>query len=162
MIPLVARKIFKELSLEGEFIITPEVLDQYQELYIENTGTKGRKLSKSNREYNRKIAALNLVKIKRELGLKIKEGFIYIIENPAWPNMYKIGMTIDTEERLNSYQTYSPKRDYKIRGYRFVQDRRVAEKELHKLLESERQLGEWFELPDVSIFLEKINLIIDR
>lgn len=161
-IPEIAWEVYSELNLEDNFSITEQVLDKYQDVYIKLTGTRGSKTKKSNLQYNRKIAALNLIKIKRTLQFTVTEGFLYIIENKAWPNYYKIGMTLDTEERLRSYQTYSPKRDYVLRSYRFFKNRRQAEKELHKLLENERAEGEWFELPDVIIFLEKIKQINDR
>ena len=38
----------------------------------------------------------------------IKEGFVYIIFNPAYPEWIKAGMTIDYEKRLNVYNQYSP------------------------------------------------------
>ena len=42
-----------------------------------------------------------------------KRGFVYIITNPAYPGYVKIGKALDVLSRLNSYHTYSPKRDYK-------------------------------------------------
>jgi len=41
-----------------------------------------------------------------------KNGYIYIISNPAWKGYYKIGRTVDIHSRMGSYQTSSPHRDY--------------------------------------------------
>jgi len=62
----------------------------------------------------------NLLKQKaREIGTatlkaydSVKEGEVYIIVNNAWPEWVKIGMAVDSEDRLKSYQTSSPFRDY--------------------------------------------------
>ena len=32
---------------------------------------------------------------------QLKEGYVYVITNPAWPEWVKIGMAIDAEDRLN-------------------------------------------------------------
>lgn len=44
----------------------------------------------------------------------MKKGYIYIITNPAWSEYVKIGRSYDTKNRLKSYQTSSPLRDYEI------------------------------------------------
>ena len=43
---------------------------------------------------------------------QIKEGSVYILGNPAWPDWVKVGMALDAEDRLNNYQTGGPFRDY--------------------------------------------------
>jgi hypothetical protein len=43
-----------------------------------------------------------------------RDGYLYIIENKAWPNWLKIGTTKNIKSRLSSYQTSSPFRDYKV------------------------------------------------
>jgi len=48
------------------------------------------------------------------VGLKLEEGYVYIIQNPAWPDWKKIGMTDDLDKRLKQYQTSAPMRDYEI------------------------------------------------
>ena len=45
---------------------------------------------------------------------KVKDGYVYILTNPAWPDWVKVGMAIDAEDRCNSYQTSSPYRDYQL------------------------------------------------
>jgi len=44
----------------------------------------------------------------------MKNYYIYIITNPSYPGWIKIGRSINPEKRLNSYQTNSPFRDYKM------------------------------------------------
>jgi len=78
-----------------------------------------------------------------------KDGYVYAIINPAWPDWVKIGMAVDAEDRLNGYQTSSPMRDYKLIHYVYFKNRSKAERNAHKLAEkiAERK-GEWFNISD--------------
>ena len=78
----------------------------------------------------------------------IKEGFVYVITNPAWPDWVKIGMAVDAEDRLNGYQTSSPMRDFKLEYSIEVSDRRKAESKAHKLCKKRDidNKGEWFRM----------------
>ena len=86
---------------------------------------------------------------------QIKEGYVYAITNPVWPEWVKIGKAIDAEDRLSSYQTSSPMRNYKLVYSVHFDDRNVAEKKAH-LLAATRTMhpwnkhdnGEWFKLTD--------------
>ena len=63
-----------------------------------------------------------------------QEGEVYIIYNPSFPSWIKVGMAVDSEDRLKQYQTGSPYRD-----------RRKSEAEAHALLEENHERrGEWF------------------
>jgi len=78
----------------------------------------------------------------------IKEGYVYVITNKAWPDWVKIGMAIDAEDRLNGYQTSSPHRDYVLEHSVYSNDRRKSEQQAHTratkiALETN---GEWFKL----------------
>ena len=74
-----------------------------------------------------------------------REGQVYIITNPNFPEWVKVGMAVDSEDRLNGYQTSSPFRDYALFTCWSVTDRRSAESEAHSLLEKEYdRKGEWF------------------
>ena len=79
---------------------------------------------------------------------KIKEGFVYIITNPAWPKWVKVGMAVEAHDRCKGYQTASPFRDYKVYFKKFFDNRRNAEKVAHKLLSksSKTKKGEWFQI----------------
>ena len=78
---------------------------------------------------------------------RVKEGYVYAISNPAWPEWIKIGMAIDAEDRLNGYQTSSPMRDYKLIHSISTQDRGRLERIAHKAAAQcgEKQ-GEWFKI----------------
>jgi len=88
----------------------------------------------------------------------IKEGYVYIISNPAWLGWVKIGMAIDAEDRCNGYQTSSPHRDYELKYTIETEDRRTLEQAAHKeasKLASDSK-GEWFKL-DVETAIEILN-----
>ena len=73
------------------------------------------------------------------------EGQVYIITNPAWEGWVKVGMAVDAEDRLNSYQTSCPFRDYMLYYSYETKDRRKAESEAHsKLNEKFERRNEWF------------------
>ena len=78
---------------------------------------------------------------------QVKEGYVYAMYNPAWPEWIKIGMAIDAQDRLNGYQTSSPMRDYALVYDVYFKDRLEAERKAHKVAEryGERQ-GEWFKI----------------
>ena len=78
----------------------------------------------------------------------IQEGYVYIISNRAWPHWVKIGMAIDAEDRLNSYQTSSPYRDFILEHRVFSSNRRASEKEAHTKAAAicRGMANEWFEL----------------
>ena len=78
----------------------------------------------------------------------IKEGYVYVITNPAWPGWVKIGMAIDADDRCNGYQTSSPFRDYVLEHMIVTKNRRKTEAEAHKAASklSTSSNGEWFEL----------------
>ena len=88
-----------------------------------------------------------------------KEGHVYIITNPAWPDWVKIGMAVDAEDRLNGYQTSSPMRDFKLEYSVKVSDRRESEAKAHKLCKKMGidNKGEWFNMP-----VETAKLILEQ
>jgi len=76
---------------------------------------------------------------------KSLEGQVYIIYNPSFPSWVKVGMAVDSEDRLKKYQTGSPYRDYTVYAFYPVADRKKAEAEAHNLLsEKHERRGEWF------------------
>ena len=103
--------------------------------------SKNHPLHKPGRYNNFEDAAFSSL-AKYELS---SEGQVYIITNPSFPEWVKVGMAVDSEDRLNGYQTSSPFRNYSLFTCWSVADRRVAESEAHEQLDSifERK-GEWF------------------
>ena len=95
---------------------------------------------------------------------QVKEGYVYAICNPAWPEWIKIGMAIDAQDRLNGYQTSSPMRDYVLVYDIYFKDRLEAERKAHKVAEryGERQ-GEWFKITreQAILVLAEADLIIN-
>lgn len=89
----------------------------------------------------------------------IKEGYVYAITNPAWPEWVKIGMAIDADDRCNGYQTSSPFRDYKVEHMVVTNHRREAEAQAHKAAGkiAQEQRGEWFKLS-----IEQAKTILDK
>lgn len=75
----------------------------------------------------------------------IKCGYVYAIGNSAWGDYIKIGSSIDVNDRLNSYQTSSPMRDYFLIDYYFVDDRLKEESNL--LATFEERYNEWCKIP---------------
>lgn len=78
-----------------------------------------------------------------------KEGYVYVLTNPAWPDWVKVGMAIDAEDRCNSYQTSSPFRDYQLHYQVHSDDRRDLERQVHEAVSeiAESQANEWFKIP---------------
>ena len=87
--------------------------------------------------------------------VNVKFGYVYAIRNPAWPDWVKIGKAVDAEDRLRSYHTGSPMRDYKLIHAVFFEDRNEAERKAHLLAASKtmhpwnkNDNGEWFKLTE--------------
>lgn len=76
----------------------------------------------------------------------LQEGFIYLAGNPAWPDWLKVGMTIDYESRLATYNISDPLSAFQFLKVKWVEDRRRSESTLLELLgeHSEARRGEWF------------------
>ncbi|NCB96638.1 MAG: GIY-YIG nuclease family protein [Negativicutes bacterium] len=72
-------------------------------------------------------------------------GYVYIISNPAFPGWFKIGAAKDAETRLNTYQTYSPFRDYVLEYYTLVDKYELKEKEI--LSSFSHRNNEWVYAP---------------
>ena len=97
---------------------------------------------KLNRLFFDQMVARDLVKIHHETSgaTGLKCGYVYLITNPAWPEWIKVGGAVDINDRLRSYQTSCPLRDYQIEYYFFSFDRRLDER---KLLEKYNASNEW-------------------
>ena len=80
---------------------------------------------------------------------KITKGHVYLITNPAWPEWVKLGMAVDASDRLKSFNTSSPFRDYEMAYSVEVSDKRKAEKAAHHIcgMLCEERRGEWFKMP---------------
>ena len=105
---------------------------------IENKIKKGEKLPP-------KMLAKLYDKQTKDVYDQVKEGSVYVMGNPVWPDWVKVGMAVDAKDRLNSYQTSCPFRDYMLYYSYKAKDRRKAESEAHsKLDEKFERRKEWF------------------
>lgn len=142
---LIQRRIIPE---SGTFDITEEILSDYITTY---GGINGRLNGKHCENFSRKLAGINLLKLKLARGCTLaqcKEGVVYLISNPAWPDHLKIGMTIDLEKRLKSYQMYDPLKRYAVQNYEFVLDRKRVEESMLKTFNFHIESGEWIKYSD--------------
>jgi uncharacterized protein YfcZ (UPF0381/DUF406 family) len=100
------------------------------------------------KNFSKQIASFNSEYIQR--FNQIKEGFVYVLTNPAWKGWIKVGMAVDADDRCNAYQTGSPHRDYTVQYKRFFKNRREAEEKAHLLLSeiSSDVNGEWFNVTE--------------
>ena len=79
-----------------------------------------------------------------------EDGYVYALQNPAWPEYVKIGKAVEAERRMDSYQTYSPHRDY-IPVCKPVHSRNYDEIEkmahaIARQLSGDFNAKEWFKL----------------
>ena len=65
--------------------------------------------------------------------------YVYVISNPAFENMYKVGIASDTKSRLNSYQTSDPDRGYKIEHSKHTHLFRKIEQYIHDKYENKHE-----------------------
>ncbi len=76
-------------------------------------------------------------------------GSIYSITNEAWGDWIKIGKSINFRDRLLSYQTYSPLKDYRALHNIEVKNRHIAEGLAHRIASDYsyfEPMGEWFHI----------------
>ncbi len=66
--------------------------------------------------------------------------YVYIISNPKYKNLYKVGIAKDYKARLNSYQTSDPYRSYKLEYKILTPLFRAIEKHIHDTFEN---MFEW-------------------
>ena len=151
---LIRRNIIPEY---GTFDVNQTMIDTFYLVYREVNKPKTNKLiRKTNVKFAKKLAGLSLMKLNicrasnqnfsSEIKIKVKKpkcGILYLISNPAFEGMYKIGITQDLDKRLSTYQTYDPLRRYKVEHYIFVEDRRKVEKEYLEKMNLNIVRGEW-------------------
>lgn len=140
-------------SVSGD--ITPENIRFLVENITNKESCDKFKISCSPNNYARKIrhfeqiVARDLLKFyhKENKSSGLDAGYVYLISNPAWKE-FKVGCAIDVYDRLKSYQTYSPYRDYSLEFYFFSFQRREDES---KVLEFFNSTGEWISSPKEEI-----------
>lgn len=95
-----------------------------------------------------------------EIDTRSTAGEVYVVHNTAWPDWYKVGKAVSSEDRLNNYQTSSPFRDYVVQYYAQFENRHKAESDIHRLLEKHKKCtdrkSEWFQT-DLNTIKEVID-----
>lgn len=142
------------LPREGEFEITDELLEvsfvMYREIFPPKNSS--RKISKGEKNLAKKIAYLNFSSLlqerasteqSRKIKSKVKSGFVYIISNPVYKNVVKIGCTTNLKKRLSQYQTADPFRKFKVEKYKVVDDMQAEENRILNLARIDIAKGEW-------------------
>lgn len=156
------KQVTEELGLYGNFEITKGLLDKVELL----TSPNCQSVKFSRRKSGRRLDTLSLIKSKRLAGIPakdIKEGFVYIMSNPAWKGYYKIGYSLEPRDRLIQAQVFSPFGDYKIEGYYISSNAREMESFIHNKLSKFHVRGEWFnvKLDNLRKLIKRNKLIIE-
>jgi len=74
-----------------------------------------------------------------------RHGDIYVIYNPAYPGWVKVGCALDATDRLNSFQTATPYRNFSLRWSKRTRDKLTTESLCHeRLAKTYERKGEWF------------------
>ena len=97
------------------------------------------------KNFTRKQARIKY--LLKNINIKSR-GYVYCITNKAWEGWVKVGKAVNLENRLCSFNTSTPFRDYKIIFSRpFSHTSRAEYFLLHKLSkQSKTTSGEWFEI----------------
>jgi hypothetical protein len=103
------------LTIQGKRVMLGNAIHPYHEIYktegfVAAYTAMGILTSQTNEN------SLEFIK-KESIAMfdKISHGEVYIITNPAWKGWIKIGMAVESKDRLKAYQTSSPLRDYKLK-----------------------------------------------
>ncbi|RUT86786.1 GIY-YIG nuclease family protein [Mesorhizobium sp. M7A.T.Ca.US.000.02.1.1] len=93
-------------------------------------------------------------------------GYVYVITNPAWPGYCKVGRTTGLAERLRTYQTASPLRDFRLHYHRWFADACLAERTLRRTFSaaSGGAKGEWYRIhpDDAASLIDKTHKRLRR
>lgn len=83
---------------------------------------------------------------------KTIKGYVYIITNSSYEGWIKVGLAKDVWDRLSTYQTHSPFRDYVVEFYKLFEDMHKMERVIHNTLSTlcMNRNSEWFEM-DIEI-----------
>jgi hypothetical protein len=83
----------------------------------------------------------------RILAVSKHSGFVYVLVSPTFPDYVKIGRAKDLRNRLSSYQTSNPYRDFEYYFTIPVEDTRPYEKHFYKMFSSNHKMShEWYQI----------------
>lgn len=91
-----------------------------------------------------------------------KGGYLYIITSPAYPGWVKVGTTLNLNNRLHTYQTGSPFRDYKVLYSLYHPEYLQAEKLIKDTMKyfAKKIKNEWYEV-DIHIAKSRLEEQLD-
>lgn len=137
-------------TLEHDFVIKTyqEVLMPYYKIKDKESVKHRNRAFRLQFDFVRRDLLKIIYKNNNKSANGIKAGYVYAIANPAWQNYIKIGSAIDVYDRLSSYQTSSPFRDYYIIDYYFVDNRLEEENKLHMMFDRN---SEWCKVSEHEI-----------
>ena len=136
--------------------------EQYHGVITKSTSISDRiKIVKKQIDYIQKSMVNILYESNGKSAKGMRGGYVYAIYNPAWPEYTKIGCAVDVYDRLTSYQTSSPHRDYELVEYIFTDDRLELESLIHSKFETK---GEWVKAnkEEMSDFLRQYKMYPDK
>lgn len=72
-----------------------------------------------------------------------RKGYVYLLESPSTPGLYKIGRTVDPKDRI---KTFAVKLPFEVQYVCVIKtdDMYSLEKLLHRMFDNNRVNGEWF------------------
>ncbi|UOK17745.1 hypothetical protein KP1079_00139 [Klebsiella phage KP1079] len=144
------------------FDVTTKLIESVAMLKLHNIKEfENKKLSKKKTLWNLycRTAALNLLKFKDcfDISKNYNQAFIYIMVDTRHPNLYKIGRSIEPDQRAATANTFSPGRTYKILSFRYSQEAIKLEKYFHDKYKNNLEGGEWFFFHDILPVIKDLN-----
>lgn len=85
---------------------------------------------------------------------------LYLIQQKG-SNYFKIGITNNVKRRLVNLQSGNPNKLYVVRYWDIPKEARKIESLLHCMFAEHHVHLEWFQVGDVTILLEGINLVLE-
>jgi T5orf172 domain len=162
-----------ETSKQQERRLAEEVAEQdfVQDVVIEKTEVAVHTLNWKSKEQQTVSNTEHLQRIKKTCSeitritgkqVDLKEGFVYIAVNAVFEGWYKVGMTLDYEARLATYNTSCPFDGFKFIALEHVSDRRQTETQLltEFAKHSSSSKGEWFKIEEgkaTALFASLVN-----
>ena len=97
-----------------------------------------------------------------ELQISVYIGYLYIIVNESFPGWVKVGTTGNLKKRLQTYQTASPFRNYRLVYSIEHPEYRVAERRILETIEpfAKDIKGEWYKI-DLEMCKSRLDEVRD-
>ena len=101
-------------------------------------------------------------RIFKQLEISLIIGYLYIIENAAYPGWVKIGTTGNLKKRLQTYQTSTPYRDYRIVYSIEHPEYKLAERRLRETMGpfAKQIKHEWYEI-DLEMAKSRLDEVLE-